>query len=107
MIADEVKAAIEAIPCPNDAVSNSEYSVLLRAYDDAKRKVITEFRQRLASDSPASTRPASPNRFRIRFGANRGTLPVAVTFTSKSITSTTRNLLGSLAMPSRIRWMLG
>lgn len=54
MISDEIKAAIAAIPYPKDAVSNGEYSALLRAYDDAKRKVITEFRQRLATEYASS-----------------------------------------------------
>lgn len=50
MIADKVDAALKTIPYPNDAVSNSEYSTLLRAYDDAKRTVITDFRHRLANE---------------------------------------------------------
>jgi hypothetical protein len=50
MISDGVESAVKAIPYPNDNVTNSEYSELLRAYDDAKKKILTEFRQRLADE---------------------------------------------------------
>lgn len=50
MNAREARAAVKAIPYPNDGLSNSEYGVALRAYDEAKTKVINEFRQSLASE---------------------------------------------------------
>jgi hypothetical protein len=50
MNAREARAAVKAIPYPNDAASNSEYAVALDAYNEAKTKVINEFRQWLASE---------------------------------------------------------
>lgn len=50
MISDNTVVAVKALPYPNDMVSNSEYSALLSAYNEAKREIIADFQQRLAEE---------------------------------------------------------
>lgn len=50
MISDNIEAAVKAIPYPNDTVENNEYSELIRAYYDAKKEIVSEFRQGLAAE---------------------------------------------------------